>query len=159
MAVTSAARLAILGFTLLAGVLLVSELASILAIVTNTQSLYADARSVAGSFCHQLPSRCPWFGGTPTVLCFRCVGLYSGVLAGPWLWPRVREHRGRVAILSLIGFGPTLVELLIDRLVDPGISAFLRWATGVSLGFGCIALLSLLTERRVQKHEIGRVHA
>lgn len=155
-----AAKFLIGGLTLLAGVLLVSELASILAITTDTQSLYADAQRIAGAFCHQLPSRCPWFGGAPTVICFRCVGLYSGILAGPWLlWPRVREHRNRVAIMSLIGFGPSLIELLVDRIIDPGLSAFLRWATGVSLGLGCIALLSLLAERRVHKEAIGRVHA
>lgn len=155
-----AAKLALGALTLLAGVLLASELASILAIVTNTPSLYADADRVAGAFCHQLPSRSPWFAGAPTVLCFRCVGLYSGVLAGPWLvWPRVRHLRHRVAIMGLIAFGPTLVEYVLDHLVDPGLSASLRWATGLTLGLGSVALLSLLVEKMVHMEVIGRAQA
>ena len=155
-----AAKLTLGALTLLATALLVSELASIFAIATDTPSLFRDARVIPGAFCHQLPSRCPWFGGMPTVLCFRCIGLYSGILAGPLLlWPRLRDHRNRVAVVSLIGFGPSLVELLVDRLLDPGISAFLRWATGVSLGFGCVALLLFLAERRVHKEAVGRAQA
>ncbi len=155
-----AARLMIGGLTLLAGVLLACELASIVAIVTDTPTLFADADRVAGTFCHQLPSRSPWFAGSPTVLCFRCVGLYSGILAGPWLfWPRVRQLRHRVAIMGLIAFGPTLVEYVLDHLVDPGLSASLRWATGLTLGLGSVALLSLLVEKMIHKEVIGRVQA
>lgn len=141
-------------------VLLLGELLSILAIATNTQRLYLDARAVTHFFCHQLPSRCPWFGGMPTVLCFRCIGLYSGIIAGPALLKsRVRNWPNPVLLLSLLAFAPSAIELLVDRLFDPGISAFLRWASGMSLGLGCIALISLLAEKQTQTQAIGGVAA
>lgn len=141
-----AAKLSIFGLTVLASVLLVGELASIFAIATDTGSLYLDAARMDHLFCHQLPSRCPWFGGMPTVLCFRCIGLYSGILAGPITWPRARRIPNRALLLGAFGFLPSIVELLLDHFIDPGQSAVLRWASGVTLGFGCIALFLLLAE-------------
>ena len=43
--------------------------------------------------CHQIPDRSFWLNGQPMAVCSRCLGIYSGFLAG-WmvlpLWPKMR---------------------------------------------------------------------
>jgi uncharacterized membrane protein len=154
-----AARLSVVGLTILACALLVGELASIVAITTGVEHLYDDARALTGLFCHQLPSRCPWFDGRPTVLCFRCVGLYSGIVSGPAL-PHLRNLAlSRVTAIGVIAVLPSLLEVLIDRLIGPGVAELLRWVTGFMFGFGFITLLRLPGEKPAGDQTLWRAPA
>ena len=69
--------------------------------------------------CHQMPGRSPHLGGVVLAVCDRCLGIYTGLLAGvllaPWgavLWQRRRWTRrlllGGGAVLVIDWAGPVL---------------------------------------------------
>jgi uncharacterized membrane protein len=67
------------------------------------------ARALYGAFsnvCHQIPGRCPVLFGLPAAVCWRCLGVYLGFLAGCLIYPFTRSLRntklpGRMPILAL----------------------------------------------------------
>lgn len=155
LAMSLAARAAAIGLSALGTLLLIGQLLSIIAVVTSNDVLYADAAGLCGSFCHQLPSRCPWVSGSPTVLCFRCIGLYSGVLIGPLVWNRLKVKRLTRLVLCFATLLPSVIEYALDKFLGQGQAALLRWTTGVLLGAGSIGLLTVLQRRSPLRHPIG----
>ncbi len=47
-------------------------------------------RGILGTLCHQRPERCFSIAGRPIALCARCLGIYLGIVPGPFLFPRFR---------------------------------------------------------------------
>jgi uncharacterized membrane protein len=69
--------------------------------------------------CHQMPGRSPHIGGVVLAVCDRCLGIYTGLLAGtmgaPWgsaLWQGRRTARwvllGGLSVLAIDWGGPVL---------------------------------------------------
>jgi len=52
---------------------------------------YAFLYAIFSPVCHQIPSRCFSFFGYPLAVCTRCLGIYSGFLAGTGLYPLFRN--------------------------------------------------------------------
>ena len=101
--------------------------------------------------CHGIPHRCLTIFATPMPICARCVGIYSGLLAGLLLFPLFREANERVMKIVL---AVVAVPMLIDGLTQAfGLREStnpLRLATGLTLGaaFGIWVLVSIETRAR-----------
>ena len=79
--------------------------------------------------CHQRPQRTWTLGGFPLAVCVRCLGLYTGALAGALAgW---RFHRGPfLASMAVLG-----AEWLVEAAGGAGPPALVRFATGLAAGF------------------------
>ena len=126
--------------------LLLADLASVIGILTQTLNLYDDALRVTGAFCHRLPSRSPWVGGFPTALCYRCVGLYVGILIAE---PLLRTNLVRrwftpswQAGLCLVA--PTLLEVAAEQVFISPLWPMLREFLGLLVGIGIMVVLRAL---------------
>lgn len=138
-----ATRFVELFLTLWALGLLICEFSSAGAILVRRADLLDWLTRVVGHVCHQIPSRVPWVNGEPTVLCVRCIGMYSGVFVAP---PVIRALISRVTESGVLPFGGGLValcviEYLLDRIFPFRVGMILRWLTGLGLGFGVMAVL------------------
>jgi uncharacterized membrane protein len=108
---------------------------------------YLESRSAGGAasvlyamfapVCHQIPERSFFFHGFPLAVCGRCLGVYTGFLAGLLAYPAVRGFR-RVALPSLSFF--ILLSLPIGLDFGGGLLGLwtspigLRYATGFIWG-------------------------
>ena len=132
-------------FLSVAVVMLLADLASILGIATQTLNLYDDSRRITGVLCHRLPSRSPWFGGFPTALCYRCVGIYSGILVAT---PVLVGARGRWRFaqsrwLALVLILPTLIEISAEYVFQSSLWPVARQLFGGLVGVGIFAFLGV----------------
>jgi uncharacterized membrane protein len=64
--------------------------------------------------CHQMPERSFWLGGQPMAVCSRCLGIYSGFLAG-WILLPLAVFFNRVQAKSV---KKILSVIVIINLVD-----------------------------------------
>lgn len=85
--------------------------------------------------CHQIPSRSFSFGGSPLAVCARCLGIYSGFLAGMVLYPLIRGF-------STIRLPNSKIFLALSApiVVDTAANFFRLWATANVLRL-CIGFL------------------
>jgi len=87
--------------------------------------------------CHQIPGRSFFLRGFPMAVCGRCLGIYTGFLAGLVLYPFVRGFR-RIALppvkLFVLVSLPAVVDFLlgISRIWESPIGV--RFATGFAWG-------------------------
>lgn len=87
--------------------------------------------------CHQIPGRCLTFQGYPLAVCGRCLGIYTGFLAGLLIYPFVRGFSeialpsGRLFLSFSIPIGLDFAAGLTG-IVDSPIGV--RFATGVLWG-------------------------
>lgn len=42
--------------------------------------------------CHQMPARSPVIDGTQVAVCYRCLGIYSGLIVGAFVYPPILSH-------------------------------------------------------------------
>jgi uncharacterized membrane protein len=63
--------------------------------------------------CHQIPERSFFFHGFPLAVCGRCLGVYTGFLAGLLAYPAVRGFR-KVALPSLPLFAVFSLPIGLD---------------------------------------------
>jgi len=93
--------------------------------------------AVFAPVCHQVPDRCFALAGQPLAVCGRCLGVYTGVLAGLLLYPFVRGF-SRLALPSARAFIGFTLPLAVDGLAGVlGLwrsSIGLRFATGIVWG-------------------------
>jgi uncharacterized membrane protein len=110
--------------------------------------------------CHQLPARTPHVDGVPFAVCFRCYGIYWGILLAALLYPVLRRRLGsmdRVAPLVLVG---SLVPAGVDWVLElvglvPGSQA-VRVVTGAVFGLAAgYFLVSGIARARGQPREAG----
>ncbi len=121
--------------------------------VSGTDRLYASARWVGYSVCHQLPSHSYTAWGIPLPLCARCTGQYLGalVMLGFMVWmggARVRRFpsKGALAVLAalLLAWGVDGVNSYLDFLGLPHVYRphnFVRLLTGMGEGMALMAVL------------------
>jgi uncharacterized membrane protein len=101
---------------------------------------YFESRSAAGAasvlyamfapVCHQIPERSFFFLGFPLAVCGRCLGVYTGFLAGLLAYPAVRGFR-RVALPSL----PLFVLLSLPIGLDFGGGLLGLWTSPIGLRY------------------------
>ena len=93
--------------------------------------------------CHQDPTRSCWFWGAPVAICYRCLGIYAGGLAGTW-WRGSRPWLLRcIAIFVLANAIDVFTEMAGLHGDLPGV----RWLLGAMLG-GVVASLIASSFRR-----------
>ena len=69
---------------------------------------------IAYSFvCHQLPDRSPSINGVPIAICYRCTGIYFGLIFGSLIYPWVHRHAERLH--------RNAVQIIAASLAVPGI--------------------------------------
>lgn len=113
----------------------------VLGLGTVAASLWGP-RILLQPFCHQIPSRCPWWGGAPLGLCFRCSGLLLGAILGtltsfrapPLEHPRARAWLALALLPLVLDVGAQFLELYASNIT--------RGITG--LWTGTVASLALL---------------
>ena len=113
---------------------------------------------IAGLFCHQLPDRSPQFGGAVFPLCFRCAGLYLGVITNFMFLAMNGGWRRRLPdVLCAISISFLTVPLLVDGWANvlglwssPG---WVRALTGVGVGLVLPVFLLPLAQRTVESHD------
>jgi uncharacterized membrane protein len=125
------------------GITLLGTLAWLVAIFLAP---YLKSRSAGGAavlyamfapVCHQIPERSFFFRGFPLAVCGRCLGIYSGFLAGLLLYPFVRGFQ-KVALPPPCLFLALSAPIVLD--FTGGILGFwtspiwLRFATGFLWG-------------------------
>jgi uncharacterized membrane protein len=104
-------------------------------------------------FCHQIPERSPAFANEAFPLCWRCTGLYFGVLAS-YVWIAITGgfRRRLPGVASLMSISVLMIPFLIDGWANtlglwdtPG---WLRAATGLGYGVALPLLLVPLLDGR-----------
>jgi uncharacterized membrane protein len=95
--------------------------------------------SLFSPVCHQIPSRSFTFGGYPLAVCGRCLGIYTGFLAGLVIYPfargfsRISLPRARLFLLLSVPVGLDFA------------GGFVRiWASPIGLRFAVGALWGIL---------------
>jgi uncharacterized membrane protein len=107
---------------------------------------------IGGFLCHQLPDRSPQFGGTVFPLCYRCAGLYLGLLTtfaylalgGGW---RRRLPELRCALWISLLIVPLMVDGWANLMHLWSSAGWVRALTGVGVGLVLPLLLVPLAQR------------
>ncbi len=125
-------------FTLVSGLLLIGIIfAAPLLRSHESGRLASVVYAVFSPLCHQIPERCFTVSGFPLPVCGRCLGIYSGFLAGTTLYPVLRGF-GRLSLPSAPFFVfftlPLAVDGLAGLLAVWTTPAVIRFATGFLWG-------------------------
>ena len=76
----------------------------------------APSWAVGAAFCHQMPDRSPMFGTTQLPFCFRCAGLFAGILCAlPYSMLR-KEDEAMFSFRSIVFLAAALIFYGIDIL-------------------------------------------
>lgn len=90
----------------------------------HSSGLNAFLYAIFSPICHQIPSRCFFLYGNPLAVCARCVGIYSGFLAGLGLYPLLRDFSS----LELPKI-KTFCLLSLPVIIDTAGNFFSLWTT------------------------------
>jgi uncharacterized membrane protein len=60
--------------------------------------------------CHQDPARSFWILGAPVAVCARCLGIYIGAAAGPWIPAPRQVLLSGLALFAALNLGDVLTE-------------------------------------------------
>ncbi len=99
----------------------------------ESRSSLSAASFVYGLFaplCHQIPARCFYFHGFPLAVCGRCLGVYSGFLAGLVIYPFARGF-SRLALPPV----RRLMFLSLPIGVDYLANLFRIWSSAIGIRF------------------------
>lgn len=98
-------------------------------LVFGEPGFFGHLNTIGFAFCHQIPARTPQFAGFSCPLCYRCSGLFFGILSGFLILFRMRFSLLRLAdwrVLCWIGFSFAFYAL--DGLKTyGGFPWFARW--------------------------------
>lgn len=97
----------------------------------------AVLQSFFHAVCHQRPERSFWLYGQPWAVCTRCLGVYTGLLAGALL--PIDSAIAKKIFLSVLLLN--VVDVLAERAGFHGSMPWLRLALGAGLGAAASALL------------------
>ena len=95
--------------------------------------------------CHQDPARSYWFWGAPIAICYRCLGIYGGGLAGTW-WRGGRPALFRWTALAIVANG---IDVFTEMAGFHGDVPGIRLLLGAMLGGGVAALIASSFRRQV----------
>lgn len=113
----------------------------------------AAVYAIGARLCHQQPDRSFHWRGVQAPVCGRCLGIYFalavGLLAGWFVRPRTFATARTARPIVTFAAAPTIVSLVVERLVgaDPG--NLLRAISAVPLGLmvGWLLILALTRSR------------
>jgi len=108
--------------------------------------------------CHQIPCRCPTILSLPAILCFRCLGFYSGLLLG-WLLSISGPLQGKRRFIIPAILIPAAVNLVDVAGISIGLwdgSNAFRFAIGLSAGAGPAYLVMHGVRKVATQHRRGK---
>ena len=92
-------------------------------------------------FCHRMPERSFFYKGKQFPVCARCTGFYAGYFALPLFTFAIWEP-------TFLWIGLLMVPALIDGLTQAYMNRestnWLRFATGILAGAGCMGLAAMI---------------
>ena len=92
-------------------------------------------------FCHRMPERSFFYKGKQFPVCSRCTGFYAGYFALPIFTFSIWEP-------NLLWIGLLMIPALIDGLTQAYMhresNNWLRLATGILAGTGCMGLAAMI---------------
>ncbi len=135
------ARLAAIGFTLIAGGLLLSALLTTFAILWGApEALRLPFRL----FCHGIGSHCLHIAGVAMPLCARCTAIYGGMIAGVGIGLLLSSRSLRFPLVGLVlGWIPLSLDGLTQAAGLRESTNALRVATG--LLFGVVSMIWVMS--------------
>lgn len=131
-------------FTLVA-VLTMAALATPVLLHFNLVLAAFAIRKFFSVVCHQDPARSYWFWGTPVAICYRCLGIYAGALAGTW-WRASRLALLRWTAILVVA---NAIDVFTETARFHGDLPGARWLLGALLGGGVAALIASSFHRQV----------
>ena len=123
----------------------------------------APSWTVGAAFCHQMPDRSPMFGTAQLPFCFRCAGLFAGILCALLYSLLRKEDEAMFSVRSIVFLAAALFFYAIDilnstTLLDVTIypdQTHTRFLSGFAAGAG-IAGFILPLYRNLFHHEGNR---
>ncbi|MCP4633018.1 MAG: DUF2085 domain-containing protein [candidate division Zixibacteria bacterium] len=86
-----------------------------LELLLRTSGFIAGAnllKSVYSVNCHQIEARCPVVLGSHLIICYRCLGFYSGAVIGLMLTLAPRINIGKIVPLIVISLGLNFIDII-----------------------------------------------
>src|SRR5262245_18148918 len=116
-----------------------------------TSQLGSTLWHLGGLLCHQIPERSPQFEGAVFPMCFRCAGLYFGVLASFGFLAVTGGFRRRLPELRYaLWISMLTVPLMVDGFANMfhlwSTAGWVRALTGVGVGLVVPVLLVPLAQ-------------
>ncbi len=109
--------------------------------------------------CHQKPSRCPILLSQSMIICYRCLGIYSGLVVG-WVFARlvrINIVNQRILLLLIVAVIINLADIMSGAIGFWQVPESIRFTLGALFGFPPGYFVTYQTYKMSKSHQKQRI--